>query len=108
MAKVRVHELAKTHDMSSQDVLDKLRKAGIKVKAPASAVDEDQAKAAIESRPLPSNGAAAKPGATPADPAPAQPAAGGAAAGASNPSAAEGEPAKHRPTRSSLAGERAP
>jgi translation initiation factor IF-2 len=164
MAKVRVHELAKTHDMSSQDVLDKLRKAGIKVKAPASAVDEDQAKAAIEGRPLPSNGAAAKPaqkpadpppapptvrrappappaasdraaaasqrprpsqaaaakpaatrpaatakpGAAPADPAPAQPAAGGAAAGASNPSAAEGEPAKHRPTRSSLAGERAP
>jgi len=161
MAKVRVHELAKTHDMSSQDVLDKLRKAGIKVKAPASAVDEDQAKAAIEGRPLPSNGAAAKPaqkpadpppapptvrrappappaasdraaaaasqrprasqtaaakpatpkpaagpksGAKPADPAPAQPAA-GAAPGTP---AAEGEPAKHRPTRSSLAGERAP
>ncbi len=62
MAKVRVHELAKTHDMSSQDVLDKLRAAGIKVKAPASAVDEDQAKAAIEGRPLPTNGtAAAKP-----------------------------------------------
>ncbi|HWI09396.1 MAG TPA: translation initiation factor IF-2 N-terminal domain-containing protein, partial [Solirubrobacteraceae bacterium] len=58
MAKVRVHELAKAHDMSSQDVLDKLRKAGIKVKAPASAVDEDQAKAAIEGRPLPTNGAA--------------------------------------------------
>src|SRR3954452_3276331 len=61
MAKVRVHELAKAHDMSAQDVLDKLRKAGIKVKAPASAVDEDQAKAAIEGRPLPSNGAASKP-----------------------------------------------
>src|SRR3954453_23965292 len=61
MAKVRVHELAKAHDMSAQDVLDKLRKAGIKVKAPASAVDEDQAKAAIEGRPLPANGNAAKP-----------------------------------------------
>ena len=73
MAKVRVHELAKTHDMSSQDVLDKLRKAGIKVKAPASAVDEDQAKAAIEGRPLPSNGAAAKPAQKPADSPPAPP-----------------------------------
>ena len=29
MAKVRVHELAKAHDMSSKDVLDKLRAAGI-------------------------------------------------------------------------------
>src|ERR671916_415668 len=74
MAKVRVHELARTHDMYSKDVLDKLRAAGIKVKAPASAVDEEAAKAAIEGRPHPSNGAAAR----------------------------------HRPTRSSLAGERAP
>src|SRR5215218_3833992 len=69
MAKVRVHELAKLHDMSAQDVLDKLHKAGIKVKAAASAVDEDQAKAAIEGRPLPTNGAAAKPAAKPAQPA---------------------------------------
>jgi translation initiation factor IF-2 len=71
MAKVRVHELARTHDMSSQDVLDKLRAAGIKVKAPASAVDEDQAKAAIEGRPLPTNGAAAaKPAEKPEPPKP--------------------------------------
>jgi len=70
MAKVRVHELARTHDMSAQDVLDKLRAAGIKVKAPASAVDEDQAKAAIEGRPLPTNGAAAKPAAKPEPPKP--------------------------------------
>jgi translation initiation factor IF-2 len=69
MAKVRVHELAKAHDMSAQDVLEKLRKAGIKVKAPASAVDEDMAKAALEGRPLPSNGAAAKAEAKPAAPA---------------------------------------
>ncbi len=73
MAKVRVHELAKAHDMSAQDVLDKLRKAGIKVKAPASAVDEDQAKAAIEGRPLPSNGAAAKPAEKAPKPAPKPP-----------------------------------
>ena len=55
MAKVRVHELAKAHDMSSKDVLDKLRAAGLTVKAPASAVDVDQATAAIEGRPLPTN-----------------------------------------------------
>ncbi|HEX4364269.1 MAG TPA: translation initiation factor IF-2, partial [Solirubrobacteraceae bacterium] len=161
MAKVRVHELARAHDMSAQDVLDKLRKAGIKVKAPASAVDEDQAKAAIEGRPLPSNGGAAKPEAKPATPPPApptvrrappappaasdraaaaarerqqqaakpaakapagaRPAARGQAAApqptataASTPADAAAaptdgsEPAKHRPTRSSLAGERAP
>ncbi|HVF78475.1 MAG TPA: translation initiation factor IF-2, partial [Solirubrobacteraceae bacterium] len=172
MAKVRVHELAKAHDMSAQDVLDKLHKAGIKVKAAASAVDEDQAKAAIEGRPLPTNGAttkpapkpaapptpaptvrrappaplaasdraaaaaaaargpqAARPGAAKASPsnpsnpstaaarpasssagaAPAEPAPATAAAD-DQPSApdADGEPAKHRPTRSSLAGERAP
>jgi len=159
MAKVRVHELAKLHDMSAQDVLDKLHKAGIKVKAAASAVDEDQAKAAIEGRPLPSNGATAKPAEKPAQPAappptvrrapPAPPAASDRAAAAAaaarpGPSAtaagkpaaakpapssaaptkppaaadgtpaaagsapADGEPAKHRPTRSSLAGERTP
>ncbi len=157
MAKVRVHELAKAHDMSAQDVLDKLRKAGIKVKAPASAVDEDQAKAAIEGRPLPTNGAP-KPALTPAQPAapppavrrappappaasdraaaasaaqrprqsqavgrpaakaapeaadaaPARPAAAAPAAPADSTPAADGEAAKHRPTRSSLAGERAP
>ncbi|MGH6783490.1 MAG: translation initiation factor IF-2 N-terminal domain-containing protein, partial [Sphingomicrobium sp.] len=33
MAKVRVHELARAHDMSSQDVLDKLRAAGIAIEA---------------------------------------------------------------------------
>src|SRR3954468_3205014 len=68
MAKVRVHELARAHDMSSKDVLDKLRAAGIKVKAPASAVDEEAAKAGIEGRPLPSNGAAKKPAKTPEPP----------------------------------------
>ena len=163
MAKVRVHELAKAHDMSSQDVLDKLRKAGIQVKAPASAVDEDQAKAALEGRPLPTNGSVAQTDAKPAAPAaprpavrrappappaasdraaaaqrerqqpaagakaapagaagargatPAPPAAGtstpspAGSAAAGTPAPADGsEPAKHRPTRSSLAGERTP
>jgi translation initiation factor IF-2 len=150
MAKVRVHELAKAHDMSSKDVLDKLRAAGIKVKAPASAVDEDAAKAAIEGRPLPSNGARAAKTAKPPEPPPAPPpvrrapppppAASDRAAMAKRAeappkrtgspprqpakptppparppapppqasAAPDGEPAKHRPTRSSLSGERAP
>ncbi len=69
MAKVRVHELAKTHNMSSKDVLDKLRAAGISVKAPASAVDVDQASAAIEGRPLPTNGTVSEP-VKPAEPVP--------------------------------------
>jgi translation initiation factor IF-2 len=73
MAKVRVHELARAHDMSSKDVLDKLRAAGIKVKAPASAVDEDAAKAALEGRPLPTNGAAAVKAAKAPEPPPAPP-----------------------------------
>ncbi|MGI8801687.1 MAG: translation initiation factor IF-2 N-terminal domain-containing protein, partial [Solirubrobacteraceae bacterium] len=54
MAKKRVHELAKEHGMSSKDVLAKLTAAGIEVKAPASAVDEAQARAALTG-----NGAAA-------------------------------------------------
>jgi translation initiation factor IF-2 len=73
MAKVRVHELARAHDMSSKDVLDKLRAAGIKVKAPASAVDEDAAKAALEGRPLPTNGAASVKAAKAPAPPPAPP-----------------------------------
>src|SRR5918997_1754084 len=105
MAKVRVHELAKAHDMSSQDVLDKLRAAGIKVKAPASAVDEDAAKAAIEGRPLPSNGARSSKPAKAPEPPPTPPPVRPAAPASGSP---DGEPAKHRPTRSSLSGERAP
>jgi translation initiation factor IF-2 len=73
MAKVRVHELAKRHDMSSADVLDKLRAAGIQVKAPASAVDIDQANAAMEGRPLPSNGSAKEAAVKPPEPPPPAP-----------------------------------
>jgi translation initiation factor IF-2 len=137
MAKVRVHELAKSHDMSSKDVLDKLRAAGIQVKAPASAVDVDQATAAIEGRPLPTNGAATEAEAPVAKAAPKvaapirrgpppppavsdrppvserPPSADGKPAAAAAPAlegdaAAPGGEAKHRPTRSSLAGERVP
>jgi translation initiation factor IF-2 len=132
MAKVRVHELAKAHDMSSKDVLDKLQAAGIKVKAAASAVDEAAATAAIEGRPLPTNGATAeKAPATPEPPKrapvaqvpPAPPAASDRgreaelaaqqkkqepAPAAKSENGSDASKQQQRPTRSSLAGERAP
>ncbi len=60
MAKKRVKELAKQYDLPSQEIVKRLEKAGIQVKAAASAVDEHMAMAAIEGKPLPeSNGAKA-------------------------------------------------
>jgi translation initiation factor IF-2 len=97
MAKKRVHELAKEHGMSSKDVLAKLTAAGIEVKAPASAVDEAQARAALTG-----NGAAA---AAAAVAAPQNGAADPAAPGAP---AAGGDAQRSRPTRDSRTGERAP
>jgi translation initiation factor IF-2 len=94
MAKKRVHELAKQHGMSSKDVLAKLTAAGIEVKAPASAVDEAQAVAALT----------APNGAPPAAPASGEPAAAGDAPGG----AAGAEQRAARPTRDSRTGERAP
>ena len=44
MPKKRVHELAKERNMSGKDMLEKLQKAGVDVKAVASAVDETVAK----------------------------------------------------------------
>jgi translation initiation factor IF-2 len=100
MAKKRVHELAKQHGMSSKDVLAKLTAAGIEVKAPASAVDEAQATAALTATNGTPPAAAAKP---PGDPAGA--AAGDAPAGSAAAAAAE---QRSRPTRDSRTGERAP
>ncbi|HEY5198361.1 MAG TPA: translation initiation factor IF-2 [Solirubrobacteraceae bacterium] len=99
MAKKRVHELAKQHGMSSKDVLAKLTAAGIEVKAPASAVDEAQAIAALTAP----NGAPPPAPAGAAAPAGGEPAAGDAPAG----SAAAAEQ-RSRPTRDSRTGERAP
>jgi DNA polymerase I-like protein with 3'-5' exonuclease and polymerase domains len=53
MAKKRVNELAREHDMPAKEVLAKLKAAGIEVNAAASAVDEDAARAAIAGKPLP-------------------------------------------------------
>src|SRR3954465_7347257 len=60
MAKKRVNELAKQFNLPSQEIVKRLEKAGITVKAAASAVDEDTAVAAIPGKPLPNgNGKAA-------------------------------------------------
>jgi len=53
MAKKRVHELAKLYDLPSKEVISRLEKAGVTVKAAASAVDEKIAEAAIKGEPLP-------------------------------------------------------
>ncbi|MDX6595609.1 MAG: translation initiation factor, partial [Solirubrobacterales bacterium] len=47
MAKKRVHEIAKAHDLSSKEVLAALKAAGVEAKAAASNVDEDAASKAI-------------------------------------------------------------
>jgi len=122
----RVHQIAKERGLPSKDVLDRLRAAGIDVKAASSNVDEDAALKVLAN----GDGAAAKvaPAATTiAAPAPspqagdrstassgAQAQAGPAAstqasetAAQSSDDAARSEP-KQRPTRDSLQGERAP
>ncbi len=52
MAKKRIKELAREHDMPAKEVIDRLVSAGLDVKGPASAVDEDQAKRALAGLPI--------------------------------------------------------
>ncbi len=78
MSKKRVHELAKEHGLSSKELLEKLKAAGIDAKAAASSVDEAAAAkalgAAVPATPASSNGAPSAPPPTaptsPAAPAP--------------------------------------
>ena len=70
MAKKRVHEIAKAHDLSSKEVLAALKAAGVDAKVAASNVDEDAAAKAISA----ARGNGAKLG-TAASKSPAQPAA---------------------------------
>ncbi|HEX2396836.1 MAG TPA: translation initiation factor IF-2 [Solirubrobacteraceae bacterium] len=104
MARKRVHEIAKERGLSSSDLLARLRAAGIEVKAPASSVEEADALRAL------GNGGAAPARPEPAvDRAPAQPAAAASPPASAPPPPGRGDGApKQRPTRSSLAGERAP
>src|SRR4051794_9869750 len=60
MAKKRVNELARQFDLPPTEIVKRLEKAGIKVKAAASAVDEDAAVAAITGKPLPNGNGQAK------------------------------------------------
>jgi len=114
----RVHEIAKERGLSSKDVLERLRAAGVEVKAASSNVDEDVAHKVLSDGAAPAQ-APSRPAAEaqPTTPAPAAeaPAAEAAAAPATStapePSAAAAppRPAEHkRPTRDSLQGERAP
>ncbi len=75
MSKKRVHEIAKEHGLSSKELLEKLKAAGVEAKAAASSVEESAALKAL-GLPAASNGAPAKPAAeqalakAPAPPAP--------------------------------------
>ncbi|MEA2370070.1 MAG: translation initiation factor [Solirubrobacteraceae bacterium] len=88
--------------MSSKDVLAKLTAAGIEVKAPASAVDEAQAIAALTA---PNGAPPAAAGQAPSQSNGEGPAAAGGEAPAGSAAAAE---QRSRPTRDSRTGERAP
>src|SRR3954454_23820640 len=65
MAKKRVNELARQFDLPPTEIVKRLEKAGIKVKAAASAVDEDTAVAAHTGKPLPNGNGQASPPARP-------------------------------------------
>ena len=131
MSKKRVHEIAKEHGLSSKELLEKLKAAGIEAKAAASSVEESAAlkvldgstaapssngsATAVAAPPAPAPAAApaappaqAAPAPTPAADtpaaAPAPPAGTPAAAAAAAAAAAE----RVRPTRDSRTGERTP
>src|SRR5207302_4667375 len=116
----RVHQIAKERGLASKEVLERLRAAGVDVKAASSNVDEDVALKIL------GNGDGAAPASQPsamtqaAPPAP-KPAGDGASAQRQapeptqqGPGAQSAPPAparpdhKQRPTRDSLQGERAP
>ena len=124
MSKKRVHEIAKEQGLSSKELLEKLKAAGIEAKAAASSVEES---AALEALGVTSNGAppstngapavapsappaksapAASASATPAPPPAAEPDAPPSAEAAAPPAAPAGE--RVRPTRDSRTGERTP
>jgi translation initiation factor IF-2 len=129
MSKKRVHEIAKEHGLSSKELLEKLKAAGVEAKAAASSVDEALALKALD---VGATEAASSPNGAPAAassavgvaerPAPAKeapPAGDGSAAPAASaaqpatPPAASSPPHQSaaervRPTRDSRTGERTP
>jgi translation initiation factor IF-2 len=122
MSKKRVHEIAKEHGLSSKELLEKLKAAGVEAKAAASSVYEAAALKALAGSavavPASANGGSASTAPAPSAPPTSTPAAApGAPATASAPAAAQtpgpagatapgGE--RVRPTRDSRTGERTP
>jgi translation initiation factor IF-2 len=127
MSKKRVHEIAKEHGLSSKELLEKLKAAGVEAKAAASSVDEALALKALdlggsELASSPNGAPAAAPASSalgvaerpvPAKEAP--PAGDGGAAAAAPPAASPAASPPHqsgaervRPTRDSRTGERTP
>jgi translation initiation factor IF-2 len=127
MSKKRVHEIAKEHGLSSKELLEKLKAAGVEAKAAASSVEESVALKVLDGgasasssssngAPAASVGVAERPAATQA----ASPAPDGSASAAAQPAqpappAQQGVSAQHqsaaervRPTRDSRTGERTP
>src|SRR5437588_8563352 len=112
MAKKRVHEIAKEQGLTSKEVLAKLQAAGIEAKAAASSVEEADALSALGDGAAPAAGAKAEAtakakAAEPEAAAPSQPAA-PKDGDSPQPAPQPAGPPKQRPTRDSLAGERAP
>ncbi len=99
----RVHEIAKEQGLQAKEVVERLRAGGIDVKAASSSVDEATALKVLGNGGVPPAPAAtqAAPEAPPAAPAAEQPSPDGQAG-------AKPEGKRERPTRDSLAGERAP
>ena len=122
--KKRVHEIAKEQGLSSKELLEKLKAAGIEAKAAASSVDEsavlkvlgsangasapapDARPAPVAQAPEPAATAVAEPPA--AAPTEDPPAAAPAVGEGSTADAAKAEAERVRPTRDSRTGERAP
>jgi translation initiation factor IF-2 len=107
MSKKRVHEIAKEQGLSSKELLERLKAAGLEIKAAASSIDEAvalQALSGVKKEP-PVDGSAGSNGAPAVAPAvERQPAPPAPAPVASNPGGAE----RVRPTRDSRTGERTP
>jgi translation initiation factor IF-2 len=117
MSKKRVHEIAKEHGLSSKELLEKLKAAGIDVKAAASSVEEDAALKALggggQAVPASANGApkaSAAPAAAPAPAAsaPASSAPAASAPAASAPAATASAPAPSAPSPATSASPSAP
>jgi translation initiation factor IF-2 len=105
MARKRVHEIAKEQGITSKELLAALQQAGIEAKAAASSVEEADALRALGNGSTSAAAPSAKDAAETARPR--AEAAPSSEPTPSRPAPSDGAP-KQRPTRSSLAGERAP